>query len=365
MSVSLPLWVRQVPLFSMPPTENGAMDSLPNVPAMLDLLRISPRRLFPPGGAELYHQIGLLTGMSEGVEVLDVACGLGVSLEYFVREFGVQGFGVDIAPDLVEQAGKRSRTERIANKMQFQTGPSSALPYRDEIFDVTVGEIGLANHCDPEEAIAELVRVTKPTGFVVLVQLVWRAPVRESRKSALADYLGATPLMAVEWRHLLRESGIEKLHIEDWSDKKTAFRSAAVNPFPDFTKIFSFREKLEILRRTWQKWGWKGVRTGLVKKREVHRLLTRERILGLDLLKGRKAGGPLRLEPKQVSPGDIGLAVKPTGESEKSGSMKRPVMPAAPSVGSGDDGDHGNVTSDDVSSDTTGLPLFSPEEEQH
>ena len=90
----------------MPPTEYGTMDSLPNVPAMLDLLRISPRRLFLSGGAELYHHIGVLTGMSEGIEVLNVACGSGVSLEYLVREFSVQGFGVDITSDLVDQAAK-------------------------------------------------------------------------------------------------------------------------------------------------------------------------------------------------------------------------------------------------------------------
>ena len=74
----------------MPPTDYGAMDSLPNVPSMLDLLRISPRRLFPSGSAELCHQIGLLTGMSEGLEVLDGACGLGFSLEHLVKKFGVQ-----------------------------------------------------------------------------------------------------------------------------------------------------------------------------------------------------------------------------------------------------------------------------------
>ena len=255
---------------------------------MLDLVRLSPRLLFPPGGVDLYRQIAVLTEMGEDGEVLDVACGKGVSLEYFVKEFGVHGSGVDVDPTMIEQAEARSRDEGIADRLQFQTGRSDALPYRDEIFDATVGEIGLSNHCEPAAAISELVRVTKPGGIVVLVQLVWKAPVDEQRRVVLADHLGARPLMVVEWKRLLRESGISTVHTEDWSDEETAFRPTVAKPFPDFAELFSVGEKVGILRRAWTRWGWRGVRTVLEREREVHRLLTRERILGLDLLKGRK-----------------------------------------------------------------------------
>ena len=255
---------------------------------MLDLVRLSPRLLFPPGGVDLYRQIAVLTEMGEDGEVLDVACGKGVSLEYFVKEFGVHGSGVDVDPTMIEQAEARSRDEGIADRLQFQTGRSDALPYRDEIFDATVGEIGLSNHCEPAAAISELVRVTKPGGIVVLVQLVWKAPVDEQRRVVLADHLGARPLMVVEWKRLLRESGISTVHTEDWSDEETAFRPTVAKPFPDFAELFSVGEKIGILRRAWTRWGWRGVRTVLEREWEVHRLLTRERILGLDLLKGRK-----------------------------------------------------------------------------
>jgi hypothetical protein len=94
--------------------------------------------------------------------------------------------------------------------------------------------------------------------------------------------------MVVEWKRLLRESGISTVHTEDWSDEETAFRPTVAKPFPDFAELFSVGEKIGILRRAWTRWGWRGVRTVLEREREVHRLLTRERILGLDLLKGRK-----------------------------------------------------------------------------
>lgn len=259
---------------------------------MLDLIRLSPRRLFPPGGVELYRQIALLTGMSGGAEVLDVACGKGVSLEYFVQEFDVHGSGVDPDPALIDLAEARTRALGIADRLQFQTGHADALPYRDEIFDVTVGEVGLASHRDPDAAIRELVRVTKPGGFVVLVQLAWKAPVDPDRQRVLAEHLGARPRMVVEWKRLLRAAGVEDVHTEDWSDAQTSFRATVAKPFPDFAELFSVGEKVGIMRRAWGQWGWQGVWTALNRERTVHRLLTRERILGLDLLRGRKAVPP-------------------------------------------------------------------------
>jgi SAM-dependent methyltransferase len=220
-------------------------------------------------------------------------------LEYFVREHGIQGSGVDKDERLVELAEERSRADGLAARLQFQAGRSDALPYRDEIFDIAVGELGLAAHCDPGDAVKELVRVTKPGGTVVLVQLVWKAPVDESRQRVLSEHLGAKPLMLVQWKRILRELGVEYLHTEDWSDEETSFRPRVSKPFPDFAEIFSLTEKVGILRRAGSRWGWRGVRTVLEREREVHRLLTRERILGLDLLKGRRAARDVEDAPPQ------------------------------------------------------------------
>lgn len=274
----------------MPANEPGSAETRTSPPSMLDLIRLSPRRLFPPGGIELYRQIALLTGMTEGHEVLDVACGKGVALEYFVREFGVQGSGVDAEPSLIDQAEARTRSLGIADRLQFQTGRPDALPYRDGIFDVAVGEIGLASNCDPEDAVRELARVTRPGGFIVLVQLVWKAPVDAHRRRVLAEHLGARPRMVVEWKRLLREVGVEDLHTEDWSDARTAFRTGVAKPFPDFSEMFSIGEKVGIMRRAWRRWGWRGVWGALERERAVHHLLTKERILGLDLIRGRMVG---------------------------------------------------------------------------
>ncbi|MDH3270460.1 MAG: methyltransferase domain-containing protein [Gemmatimonadota bacterium] len=322
---------------------------------MLDLVRLSRKRLFPPGGAELYRQIALLTDMSPGLEVLDVASGKGVPLEYFVKEFGVTASGVDIDPTMVEEADEWSRELGAGQRLQFQSGRSDALPYRDEIFDVAIGEIGLANHCHPKDAIRELVRVTKPGGFIVLVQLVWKAPVDEERRAVLSEHLGARPLMVVEWKRLLREAGVEDVHVEDWSDEETSFRPTVVKPFPDFAEMFSLGERMSILQRAWKRWGWRGVSSAIARENAVHNLLTGERILGLDLLRGRKAGGK---EAPEVAPAAV---AEPRPASTPSIEGETPVGGRAPS----DSGQEVEGDTREDHADTVGLPLFGDADETH
>jgi hypothetical protein len=96
--------------------------------------------------------------------------------------------------------------------------------------------------------------------------------------------------MAVELRRILKDSGVGELHTEDWIDADTAFRSKARKPFPDFAELFGLGEKLGILRRARRRFGWGGVWIVFQREVEVHRLLTRERILGLNLLIGVKTG---------------------------------------------------------------------------
>lgn len=312
---------------------------------MLDLVRLSPRRLFPPGGEELYRQIALLTGMSEGMEVLEVGCGKAVPLEYFVTEYGVHGSGVEGDPRLVEEAVERARRGALSERLQVQKGPADALPYRDGIFDVTLGEVGMTAMADPAAAVRELVRVTRPGGAVVLVQLVWRAPVEEARRGLVEEHLGVRPMMLVEWKRLLRENGVGPLHTEDWTDPDTAFRSGVLKPFPDFAELFTLPEKLGILRRAWGRYGWTGVRSVLARERDVHRLLSRDRIIGLALLKGgRREGGDDGGEAGDDTPGPrpacTGSAPDPPEAEGEAGDPAAERPPEADQIG--------------------GLPLFSP-----
>ncbi|MBB4638432.1 class I SAM-dependent methyltransferase [Longimicrobium terrae] len=260
----------------------------PGGPSMLDLVRLSRDVVFPPGGEDLYRQIGRLTELTADTEVLDVACGRGTTGLFLAESFGVSGVGVDHDPVLVQQAERRGRESRAAGRFTFETASLDDLPFKDASFDVVIGEIGLAALADPARAVAELARVTRPYGCVVLVQLIWTGNVDPNRREILVRHLGARPMILVEWKQLLRDAGVVELVVEDWSDSPSPFRPSGAGPFPDFSEIFTLRERLAILRRAYRRWGWGGVKGAVIREREVHRLLTRERVLGLSMIKGTR-----------------------------------------------------------------------------
>lgn len=267
--------------FQLPPNRESG-------PSMLDLVRLSREVVFPPGGQELFRRIGTLVEMREGMEVLDAACGRGVSTSFLAQSYGVACAGVDPDATLVAEAERRARAAGIDSLVSFDTAPLDDLPFRDGIFDVAIGEIGLAASADPARAVSELARVTRPMGCVVLVQLIWTGNVDPARREVLVAHLGARPMILVEWKQLLRDAGVVELTVEDWSDAPSPFRPSAGGPFPDFSEMFTFREKLGILQRALKRWGWRGVRGALVREREIHRLLTRDRVLGLTMIKGTR-----------------------------------------------------------------------------
>jgi SAM-dependent methyltransferase len=257
-------------------------------PSVLELVRLSPKPVFPPGGEDLYRQIARITELTAGQELLDSACGRGITTCFLAGNYGVAAHGIDTQPQLIDDAEQRAREAGLEGTVNFERGPLDDLPYKDGIFDVAIGEVGLGVAADPAAAIRELARVTRPRGRVVLVQLVWTGNLEDEKREQLVEHLGARPMLLVEWKQLLRDAGVVELHVEDWSDHPDRFRPGGGSPFHDMAAIFTIRQKLAILRRALKRWGWRGVRGAIVREQEIHNLLTRQRVLGLTLIIGTR-----------------------------------------------------------------------------
>jgi len=105
------------------------------------------------------------TAIQPGMRVLDVACGTGNTALPAARR-GAQVTGVDIAPNLLEQAGKRAEAERL--QIRFEEGDAEDLPYRDHQFDVVLTMFGAMFAPRPERVAAELIRVCRPGGVIAM-----------------------------------------------------------------------------------------------------------------------------------------------------------------------------------------------------
>lgn len=113
-------------------------------------------------GAEEF--VGRL-GISSGMRVLDVACGTG-NLAIPAARKGAQVTGVDIAPNLVEQACQRAAGEGL--QATFEEGDAEQLPYPDAQFDLVMSMFGAMFAPRPERVASELARVCRPGGTIAM-----------------------------------------------------------------------------------------------------------------------------------------------------------------------------------------------------
>ncbi len=98
---------------------------------------------------------------------LDVACGPGAySLALAPRVRFARG--IDITEKMILQA-RAFRAERQIANAAFDCGEAEALPYPDATFDLVTCQMSFHHMPKPAAALAEMVRVAKPSGRIVVI----------------------------------------------------------------------------------------------------------------------------------------------------------------------------------------------------
>jgi demethylmenaquinone methyltransferase/2-methoxy-6-polyprenyl-1,4-benzoquinol methylase len=107
-----------------------------------------------------------------GDAALDVCCGTGDLALELATVVGPEGtvVGCDFSEPMLELA-RRKAAERGFSQVRFEWGDALDLPYADGSFDaVTVG-FGVRNLADLDRGLAQLVRVLKPGGRLVILEI--------------------------------------------------------------------------------------------------------------------------------------------------------------------------------------------------
>jgi ubiquinone/menaquinone biosynthesis C-methylase UbiE len=104
-------------------------------------------------------------GLKPADRVLDAACGSG-NLTIPAARTGARVTGLDLVPELLAQASAWAGREGLP--IRLDQGTVEELPYEAAAFDMVVSMFGLMFAARPERVVAELARVTRPGGWVVL-----------------------------------------------------------------------------------------------------------------------------------------------------------------------------------------------------
>lgn len=108
-----------------------------------------------------------LAAIRSGARVLDVGCGTGRWVRRY-RELGLHPAGVDATPAMLLLARQRGTDSPLL------AGEAHRLPLADAQFDC-VSDVTVVQHIPPQfqpQAIAEMMRVLKPGGRLILLELI-------------------------------------------------------------------------------------------------------------------------------------------------------------------------------------------------
>jgi ubiquinone/menaquinone biosynthesis C-methylase UbiE len=97
-------------------------------------------------------------------EVLEVAIGTGLNMHLYPVEVTLTG--MDLSPDMLALA--RKRAARLGFAVDLTVGDAEHLDFADASFDTVVCTFGLCAVPDEAKAIAEMVRVLRPGGLLLL-----------------------------------------------------------------------------------------------------------------------------------------------------------------------------------------------------
>jgi demethylmenaquinone methyltransferase / 2-methoxy-6-polyprenyl-1,4-benzoquinol methylase len=108
-----------------------------------------------------------LAALPAGGSALDVACGTGDLAIELAKRVGADGevIGSDFAPEMLERARVK------APDLRWEWGNALDLPYAANRFDAATVGFGARNFSDLDRGLAEMARVVKPGGRVVVLEI--------------------------------------------------------------------------------------------------------------------------------------------------------------------------------------------------
>jgi ubiquinone/menaquinone biosynthesis C-methylase UbiE len=129
-------------------------------------------------------------------DVLEVAIGTGRNLPYYPQ--GIRLTGVDFSPTMLQLA--RRQADRLGRQVDLRLGDAQALELPDASFDTVVCTFSLCAIPDERRVIAEMRRVLRPGGRLLLLDHV----AGTSRRVRAVQWLLEQVTRPLNEEHLLR-----------------------------------------------------------------------------------------------------------------------------------------------------------------
>lgn len=180
-----------------------------------------------PGGFDATEKLLELFKIEKDKNVLDIACGKGTTSILIAKKFGCKVTGIDICPELIEEAKLLARKSKVDHLIEFKVVDAELLPFNDNEFDVTIAQAMLVLIDDKTSVIKEALRVLKPSGLAGWIELTWQKQPTQSFLQQVSDVICAYCMLNVrisdDWNSLFIQSGARDLQTRIYPMKFNGF----------------------------------------------------------------------------------------------------------------------------------------------
>jgi SAM-dependent methyltransferase len=170
--------------------------------------------------------------------VLDVACGPGILACALARQ-AAHVSGIDITPAMIAQAEARQGANGLTN-MDWYVGDATALPFADGIFERVTTRYSFHHMPDPAAVLAEMNRVCRPGGRIVVIDATPTPETREAydgmERMRDPSHTSALPLEAL--RGLGRDAGLAELLVDGYRLEAQLAPLSDSSDMPALTALF-------------------------------------------------------------------------------------------------------------------------------
>jgi len=140
------------------------------------------------GGAEQTDILAKKVGLNKknDLYLLDICSALGGPARQLAEKYGTKVVGLDITPEMIEEAIKRTTGKPYADKIEYRLGSALDIPAKAKTFDVVWGQDAWCYVRDKPRLIDELNRVLKSGGVLGFTDWIWGSV---EAPSSVVDYL--------------------------------------------------------------------------------------------------------------------------------------------------------------------------------
>lgn len=181
----------------------------------------------PQGAGESLGELGLSCGnpvafsrLRPGQTVLDLGSGAGRDVFLAAQAVGPGGrvIGVDMTPDMIALARKNAAQfarETGLDNVEFREGIIERLPVEDSFVDVVISNCVINLSPDKPAVFQEICRVLKPSGKMIVSDIVLNRSLPEDARSNTNLYTAcvAGALLREDYISAIRGAGFQRIEI--------------------------------------------------------------------------------------------------------------------------------------------------------